>query len=813
MSVRVTDSDNGELSRPAPSDLPVLPLRNAVVFPNSLVPLVVGLPHSVKLIEEAMSNNGLIAVCASRDPSVENPLPGQVYEVGTICRIRSAVPLPEDSLQVVVQGLQRCRVDHWLSTEPYLRAQILESPEKVDQDVETAALTRSLHELLNEILSFLPDIPKEAGGFLNQIEDPRYLVYMTAAVAHLDVTDGQRILEMDTIKEKLSSLITHLTREREVLTLDRKIRSDASERIDKQQREFMLREQLKSIQLELGESDEVGSTAKEYANKLANADLPDEARQEAGRELKRLASMSPQSPEFALIRTYLDWVIELPWRKLSEDCQDIPSARKVLNEDHYDMEDVKDRILEFLAVRIRLNQHVDKPAVSAVHAETTGSILCFTGPPGVGKTSLGRSIARALGRQFTHMSLGGIRDEAELRGHRRTYIGAMPGRIIQAIKRTGTRNPVFMLDEIDKVGTDWRGDPASALLEILDPAQNYAFRDHYLDLDFDLSDVLFITTANELGLISPPLRDRMEVLSLQGYTEEEKVNIASRYLLPRQMAANGLTKDEISFDDGTLPIIVRDYTREAGVRNLERNIGTLCRKAVIHISEHECTQFVVTTDAVHDILRKERYEPERSETAEIPGIATGLSVSAYGGEILFIEATGMQGNGHLTLTGQLGDVMKESANIALSYVRSQAKLLRIDPVRFKKTDVHLHVPAGAIPKDGPSAGIAMVMAITSLFTEHPVNGCVGMTGEITLRGRVMPVGGIKMKILAAHRAGLTDIILPKRNERDLADIPESTRKAMTFHLVDRIEEALRIGISAIQPATRSAQEPPTPRNT
>jgi ATP-dependent Lon protease len=568
--------------------------------------------------------------------------------------------------------------------------------------------------------------------------------------------------------------------------------------MSKAQREYYLREQLKAIKKELGETDDIESEAAEYAAKIAKADMPEEARKEAQRELKRMKGMAPQAAEYSVIKTYLDWLLELPWNVTSQDQLDVNHARNVLDEDHYDLQEVKNRIIEYLAVRKLVCEREEefKPETGVVDDKAMGVILCFVGPPGVGKTSLGQSIARALGRKFTRMSLGGMRDEAEIRGHRRTYIGAMPGRIIQAIKRAGTRNPVFMLDEVDKIGTDWRGDPSSALLEVLDPAQNHAFRDHYLDVDFDLSDVMFITTANQLETIPPPLHDRMEVIHLEGYTEHEKIHIAKNFLVPRQLKTNGLRKEEAVFTLDALRKIIQNYTCESGVRTLERQIGTVCRKIAVKIASGELTQEEINPAAVREYLKKEKFESEVSEKIEIPGIATGLAVTATGGDILFIEATRMVGKGELTLTGQLGDVMRESARIAHSYVRSKSDHLEIDPSDFEKTDVHLHVPAGAIPKDGPSAGIAMVMAIASLFSGKTVRSDVGMTGEITLRGRVLPVGGTKMKVLAAHRAGLTSVILPKKNEIDLDDLPEEVRNALTFIPIEQIDEALKVGLTA-----------------
>jgi ATP-dependent Lon protease len=570
--------------------------------------------------------------------------------------------------------------------------------------------------------------------------------------------------------------------------------------MEKAQRDYYLRQQVKAIQKELGEPEEGGSEADGYAEKVAKAELPEEARKEAQRELKRLAGMSPHAPEASMIKTYLDWLVDLPWTKTSVDQTDIDHARTVLDEDHYGLPDVKERIIEFLAVRKLVAERgvkttADKAETERV-SEAMGAILCFAGPPGVGKTSLGKSIARALGRSFTRMSLGGVRDEAEIRGHRRTYIGAMPGRVIQAIKRAGTKNPVFILDEVDKIGMDWRGDPSSALLEVLDPAQNHAFRDHYLDVDFDLSDVIFITTANQLETIPAALRDRMEIIALDGYTEYEKLQIAKRHLIPRQFRAHGLKDEEITFTDDAVHKIIQDYTREAGVRNLERQVGAICRKSVVKIVAQQWAHVVVTEELVREQLKKEKFESERSEQIEIPGIATGLAVTAVGGDILFIEATRMKGKGNLTLTGQLGDVMRESAQIAHSYVRSKAEQLGISPDVFEATDVHLHVPAGAIPKDGPSAGVALSMAMASLFSGRTVRGDVGMTGEVTLRGRVLPVGGIKMKVLAAHRAGLTTVILPKRNEKDLDDLPAEVRSDMRLVLVERIDEAMTVAFGA-----------------
>jgi len=788
--------DHAERVVDIPKEISILPLRNTVVYPFSVAPLMVGIPRSVKLIEDALEDNRLIGLLATKDPSTEDPQPGQIYEIGSVAKVYRVVKAPDNTMQVIVQGLERFRVEKWLDTEPYLRAQIGLMPDVVEPGLELDALQRSLRDLAQEIIALSPNLPEEIGKLLDQVQDPRYLAYLVAANAQLKVAEGQKILEFDTIKDKLRALISHLTHEKEVLSLGQKIQTEAREEMDKAQREYYLRQQLRAIQKELGEKDEGQSAFAEYTEKIEKADMPEEAKKEAERELKRLEGMPAQAAEYSVIKTYLDWLLDLPWNVLSEDQLDIDHARTVLDEDHYDLQEVKDRIIEYLGVRklVRERGLQTEPGEEAAASEAKGAILCFVGPPGVGKTSLGQSIARALGRKFTRMSLGGMRDEAEIRGHRRTYIGAMPGRIIQAIKRAGTRNPVFMLDEVDKIGSDWRGDPSSALLEVLDPAQNHGFRDHYLDVNFNLSDVIFITTANQLETIPPPLRDRMEIIHLDGYTEYEKLKIAQRYLVPRQSKANGLRPEEVTFSEEALNKIIQDYTREAGVRTLERQIGTICRKSAVKIASGELTHIVISPEIVREDLKKERFESESSESIEIPGIATGLSVTAVGGDILFIEATRMKGKGELTLTGQLGDVMRESAQIAHSYIRSKSAQLGVDPKVFEKSDVHVHVPAGAIPKDGPSAGLTMLMAMASLFSGRPVRGDVGMTGEVTLRGRMLPVGGIKMKVLAAHRAGLKTVILPKRNERDLEELPEDVRMGMRFVPVEWIDEALDVAL-------------------
>ena len=793
-----TEAKGGDQLRQVPHELGILPLRNVVAYPYMVLPLAVAMPSQMKLIEDAVEGGCPVGLITSKEPGVDQPMPWQMYEVGTVARIHRAVKASGSHLHVIVQGIERFRVRLWRRTEPYLLAGIELSPEKIEEGVELDALKRRLLILAQEVVTLMPNVPEEAGSFLESIEDPRYLAYLVAANSRIKASTGQKILEIDDLNDKLRALISLLCREKEVLSLDHKIQAEAHEEMDKAHRDYYLRQQLKAIQKELGEEGGTEDEIAAYEEKIGKSALSAEAREEALKELRRLKGMHPGSAEQSVIKTYIDWLLALPWNTLSEDCMDIPRARAVLDEDHYDLAAVKERLIEYLAVRKLLRERRTPDRIETPRGDdrAAGTLLCFVGPPGVGKTSLGQSIARALGRRFTRMSLGGMRDEAEIRGHRRTYIGAMPGRIIQAVKRAGTRNPVFMLDEIDKVGSDWRGDPGSALLEVLDPAQNHAFRDHYLNVDFDLSDVIFITTANQLETIPAPLRDRMEIIALDGYTEHEKLQIAKRHLIPRQVRAHGLRDEEITFTDDAVRKVIQDYTREAGVRNLERQIGSICRKSVVKIAGQQWTHVVVTVELVRADLKKEIFESELSEHIEIPGIATGLAVTSVGGDILFIEATRMKGKGGLTLTGHMGDVMRESAQIAHSYVRSKAEQLGADPEAFESADVHLHVPAGAIPKDGPSAGIAMVAAAASLFSGRTVRGDVGMTGEVTLRGRVLPVGGIKMKVLAAHRAGLKTVILPKHNEKDLDEIPEEVRRSTRIVLVDRIDEALAVAFGA-----------------
>lgn len=786
-----------------PEELPILTLKEQVAFPTLNMTLAIQ-AEATSLIEEAMKGDRIIGAVGIRNPVDDQSMTKRVFETGTVIRILYATRASDNTTLLVARGLERFRIDQWLSEKPYLKARITLAPEITETDIETDALFRSLRGLSQEVFSLMPNIPKEAVEGLASIRDPLHLAYIAAAHADIDFQKRQNLLEEDRLKVKLRESVTILSREKEVLALGKKIQTEAHDEMNKSQREYYLRQQLEAIKKELGETNGEKSESDEYRQRIEKSDMSDEARKEALRELDRFAQMTPQSAEYSLIKTYLDWLLDLPWNQLSEDQADIKVAREILDEDHYGLQEVKDRLIEYLAVRnllkIRGPQKNKEP--KAPFSTAMGVILCFAGPPGVGKTSLGQSIARAMGREFTRMSLGGIRDEAEIRGHRRTYIGAMPGRIIQAIKRAGTRNPVFMLDEVDKIGSDWRGDPSSALLEVLDPAQNATFRDHYLDVDFDLSDVIFIATANQLESIPLALRDRLEIIQLEGYTEFEKTQIAKRHLIPRQLTSHGLIDSEMTFMDEAIRKIISSYTREAGVRQLERLIGSVCRKCVVNLTTHGWSHVIVTPEQVTEYLKKEKFEAEHSEVIDMPGVATGLAVTANGGDILYIEATRMHGDGQLHLTGQLGDVMKESAQIAYSYIRAHAEKLAIEPQAFDKRKVHLHVPAGAIPKDGPSAGIAMTMALASLFSNRPVRSDVGMTGEITLRGRILPVGGIKMKVLAAHRAGLTTVILPKRNARDLDDVPEEIRNAMQFILVDRIDEAIDIGLTRSENSVR-----------
>jgi ATP-dependent Lon protease len=778
-----------------PRELPVLPMREAVVYPEIVAPLLAGTGRGAKLVDDAVMGDRIIALVAQRNEDAQEASPEDLYQIGTAVVIHRLLKSPDGSVRLIVQGIERIKIDSFTQTQPYLKAEVTPFPDQDEKDLEIEALMRNTVDIFQRMVGLVAQLPDELGAAAANVERPRQLVYLIATSLRMKLADRQALLELEPAAEKLKKLNGILSQELEVLELGKKLQGETQQGMEKAQREYFLREQLRSIKKELGEEDEQAAEVKEYERKIVESGMTEEAARESRRELERIRTMPSAAAEYSVIKTYLDWLVSLPWQKATEDNLDIAKVREVLDEDHYDLEKIKERILEFLAVRKLKRDRQGEVAQK-------GAILCFVGPPGTGKTSLGQSIARALGRKFVRMSLGGVRDEAEIRGHRRTYIGALPGRIIQGIKRSETKNPVFMLDEVDKIGADYRGDPSSALLEVLDPEQNADFRDHYLDVPFDLSQVMFITTANLRDPIPEPLLDRMEVLTLSGYTEEEKVMIAQKYLIPRQVKQASVNAEELEFAEPAIRAIIRDHTREAGLRNLEREIAGVCRKVATKVAEGKTEKSVVTAENLSDYLGKPEYFSEVAERTETPGVATGLAWTAAGGDILFVEATKMKGRGGLILTGKLGDVMKESATAALSYVRSRAKSLGIDEAVFAKTDIHIHVPEGAIPKDGPSAGVTMVTALVSLLTERPVCADVGMTGEITLRGRVLPIGGLKEKVLAAHRAGLKTIIAPRRNEKDLADVPKPLKDELTFVFVDRIDEVLAV---ALRPKVKAAE--------
>jgi ATP-dependent Lon protease len=790
-----------------PDALPVLPLRDSVVFPLTAVPLAVGQARSLRLVDDVMRGNRLLALVAQRDATAEPAGPDALYRVGTAGVIHQLARVPDGTVRLMVQGLERVRVLDWIASDPYPVARIQVAPDPVDQPTEAEALRRAVVDIFRRLVAASAELADDLTTAVEQVADPRHVGYLVASVLPLEAAVRQQLLEREPLTAKLRDLVDLLQRDLAVRELGRKITSDTEERLSKKQREFYLREQLRSIQRELGEEEEGSSQVGQLRRRIEEAALSEEARREAERELGRLAGLSPASPEYGMVVTYLEWMASLPWSKVSGGAIDIPRARRVLDEDHYDLEKIKDRIVEYLAVK-KLREERHAPAEAPrVTGDTPARepILCFVGPPGVGKTSLGQSIARALGRQFVRMSLGGVRDEAEIRGHRRTYIGALPGRIIQGLRRAESRDPVFMLDEIDKIGADWRGDPASALLEVLDPAQNHTFVDNYLGVAFDLSQVLFIATANTLETIPGPLRDRMEVLTLSGYTDAEKIGIAQAYLVPKQLAAHGLTAEELAFDPEALRQLIRGYTREAGVRSLEREIAAVARKVARRLAEGQRDPVRVTAESLTEYLGRPRFFDEVVERTTRPGVATGLAWTPTGGDVLFVEVTMMPGREErLVLTGMLGDVMRESAQAALSYVWSSAEELGIDHKLFEGKVIHVHVPAGAIPKDGPSAGVTIMTALASLATGRVVRSDVAMTGEITLRGKVLPVGGIKEKVLAAHRVGLRTVILPRRNERDVDDVPEELRREITFVLVDDAGEVLRHALAPLAATVKPA---------
>ena len=772
-------------SEPLPDALPVLPLRETVTFPETLTPLAVGQERSIKLVNDVLGANRMLAMVAARDPENEEPGPKDLFEVGVVGVVARMLKVPDGSLRILVQGTQRVRLGTYVAEEPYLVARIAELPDLVEDGPELEALTRNVQRTFSEIIEQIPYLPEELQMAVANLDDPAALAHLIAGALRISTEEKQKLLEEVEVVGRLRHLSQILARELEVVQLGTQIQSQVESEIDKGQREFFLRQQLKAIQDELGEGDEQQAEVNELREKIEAAKLPEHAQKAADRELSRLEKLPPAAAEHGVIRTYLEWLTELPWAAETEDNLDIPHAREVLDADHYDLEKVKDRILEYLAVR-------------KLKPDSPGPILCFVGPPGVGKTSLGRSIAKALGREFERISVGGVRDEAEIRGHRRTYIGAMPGTIVRALRDAASRNPVFMIDEIDKMGADFRGDPASAMLEVLDPAQNDSFRDHYLDLEFDLSEVMFIATANVLDTIPGPLQDRMETIELAGYTLEEKRHIARRYLVPRQIEANGLKSSQIEFADPALAAIVEEYTREAGVRNLERQIGTICRKVAREVAEGKGNGKVkISAKRARELLGRRRVFAEQRRRTKDPGVATGLAWTPTGGDVLFIEATSMPGAGKLTITGQLGDVMKESAQAALSYVRGHWSEVASDlgDDWFAKHDIHIHVPAGAVPKDGPSAGVAMTVALASLISGRPVRNDVAMTGEVTLTGQVLPIGGLKEKSLAAQRAGIKRVLVPERNEGDVTEIPERERSELEFVYVDEVSKAIEAALA------------------
>jgi ATP-dependent Lon protease len=757
--------------------LPILPLRESVVFPASVTPLAIGQERSIRLVEEAVDNDLTIALVTSRSPEEEAEGAEDLYQVGTSAVVHKMMRVPDGTLRVLVQGLDRIRLESIEQTEPYLTGLFTPVPDVVTREKEVEALARSVEALFGRIISIAPYLPEELLLAAANAETPGALANLIAATTRLKTEEKQDLLETVDVEDRLRKLTAILSRELEVFELGTKIQSQVQEEMDKSQREYFLRQQLKAIQEELGETDEQQAEIAELRAQIEEANLPEEADKQARRELDRLSKLPPAAAEYGVIRTYLEWILSLPWNETTEDDLDLKAARKILDEDHYDLEKVKERIVEHLAVQKLTNK-------------LSGPILAFVGPPGVGKTSLGQSIARALGRKFVRVSVGGVRDEAEIRGHRRTYVGALPGTIIRALRDAGSKNPVFMIDEIDKMGSDWRGDPSSAMLEVLDPAQNSTFRDHYLDLPFDLSQVLFITTANQLETIPAPLLDRMEVIRVAGYTEDEKVGIARKYLVPKQLETHGLDPKHVTISENAVRLLVREYTREAGVRNLDREIAALCRKAAREIAEGKRKGARIDDAKVRSWLGKRRFSAEVRKRTSDPGVATGLAVTPVGGDVLFVEATAMPGSGKLTITGQIGEVMRESAQAALSWVRGHAETLGLDSDWFAERDVHIHVPAGAVPKDGPSAGTAMATALASLATGVPVSEDVAMTGEITLTGQVLPIGGVKEKALAAERAGIGTVILPKENEADLDDLPEDVRDFMRFVLADTIDDVL-----------------------
>jgi ATP-dependent Lon protease len=790
----MTTVDSAPVQRDAvvvPRDLPVLPLRETVVFPESMTPLAIGQERSIRLVDDVVGGDRLLALVTAK--SSENELPDfeDLYRIGTAAVVTKMIRVPDGTLRILVQGLQRVRLIRELETEPYLRAEIEEVPDELVESRELEALTRNVQSLFARIIGLVPYLPEELQLAAANVEDPSALCHLVASTIRIKSDEKQALLETANVEERLRDVSRILNRELEVFELGTRIQTQVQSEIEKGQREFFLRQQLKAIHEELGESDPERAEVEELRTRLDEKGLPEDARRAAERELGRLERLPPAAAEHGVIRTYLEWILTLPWTETTEDNLDLDRARTILDEDHYDLDKVKDRIIEYLAV-------------SKLKNDLSGPILCFVGPPGVGKTSLGQSIARTVGRKFVRISVGGVRDESEIRGHRRTYIGAMPGTILRALRDAESRNPVFLIDEIDKMGSDFRGDPASAMLEVLDPEQHSTFRDHYVDLPFDLSKVLFICTANTTETIPSPLLDRMDLIQLSGYTEDEKFGIARKYLIPKQLDAHGLRASNVTLPDKLIRVVIREYTREAGVRSLERQLATLLRKAATQIAKGEAAKIRIDDAKAREWLGPRRFAGEARRRTSEPGVATGLAWTPAGGEILFVEATGYDGRGRLRLTGQLSDVMQESAQAAYSWARANAAAAGVDSAWFASHDTHIHVPAGAVPKDGPSAGVAMATAIVSLVRGRAVAEDVGMTGEVTLTGQVLPVGGVREKVLAAQRSGLKRVILPRENEQDLEELPEETRAALTFVLADDVEQVLDAALNGKKARVRPA---------
>ncbi len=776
---------NKTTSKTLPEVLPILPLRGTVIYPTMVIPLLVAREKSIQMIKDVLKGDRILGLVAQKNPDDEEPVPEDIFRVGIAAQIIKMIKMPDDSVRIMIEGISRIRVKKFIATTPYFKATVTRIRESTKTGIRMDALARNVRTLFKNLITNSPNFPKELALIIQNISEPGKLADIIASSINLSLEEKQEILELTRISKRLERLNVLLNRELEILELGNKIQTQIKDEMDKSQKEYFLRQQMRALQKELGEGDERTAEIEELALRIEKAKLPEEPQKAALKELDRLKRMPPAAAEYTVSRTYLDWILELPWNLSTKDNLDTVKVQKILDQDHFGLEKIKKRIVEYVAVR-------------HLKADMKGPILCFVGPPGTGKTSLGRSIARAMKRKFHRISVGGVRDEAEIRGHRRTYVGALPGRIVQGIRKSGSNNPIFMLDEVDKIGMDFRGDPASALLEVLDPEQNFSFSDHYLDVNFDLSKVMFIVTANILETIPPALRDRMEVLNLSGYTIEEKLQIAKRHLIPRQLEEHGLTSKNLRFHAGALRQIIQEYTIEAGVRNLEREIAAICRATAREIVEGKSETTLITKSVLHKFLGPQRFFSELENRTRQPGVAIGLAYTPYGGDVLFIEVNRMPGKKTLTLTGKLGDVMKESAQAALSYIRANAEKYDVDPNFFENTDIHIHVPEGAVPKDGPSAGLTITMALISLLTGRKYADRLAMTGEITLRGHVLPVGGIKEKTLAAYRTGIRTVIMPKRNEKDLEDVPDYVKNKITFYFATRIDDVIDIALEPIR---------------